>query len=79
MKVSEYTAQMGRLKICETCNWDIAEIRNRYKRECNIIGTQLSREISKYRSFIKSWLSISNISSRIMEIRNKLRGINNEN
>ena len=75
MKVAEYTTLMGRLKICETGNWDIEEIRNRYKRVCNISGTQLSREISKYRSFIKFWLSISNISTRIMEIRNKLKGI----
>lgn len=79
MKVSEYTHKMGMLKICEICNFDIAEIRNRYKRECNIIGTQLSREIAKYKIFIKTCISIPKISKRIMEIRNKLRGINNEN
>ena len=48
MKIIDYIKQMGRIKISEICNWDLADIRNRLIRVTNIRDGQISRVMKKF-------------------------------
>ena len=76
MKMQAYLKQLGMLKLCELCNWDLADIRLHLYRETDIDkGTQLSRAMAEFKSFVKDYLNISlKDRKRIEELLIKLRG-----
>lgn len=75
MKVQDYIRENGYQKICEKCNWDLADIKNHLLREtCIEIGSQLSREMAKFKKFIYKVTQKARVSPRIEEIIRKLKG-----
>ena len=71
----EFIKYHGMLKICELCNWDIADIRLVYKRECCYqYPNQLSMKMAEYKKFIKNFNAELLQSKRMLEIQAKLRG-----
>lgn len=79
MKPHELTKRFGMLKICDICNWDLADIRRFYMRNSEIIiSTQLSRLTRMYRDFINEGIKTIRYGKYIRELKAKLGGTNNE-
>ena len=79
MKVDNLIKIMGRLKICEDNNWDLADIRMFIMRECNYGGeSQLSRHISKFKIFMENHILELKKGNIIHEILKKLEEQNND-
>jgi len=73
IKIADFTKYYGKLKICESCNWDIADIKLLYIRECEIKNpNQLSNIVKEYKIFIRNY-SGERFSNRILEFQRKLR------
>jgi len=73
IKIADFTKYYGRLKICESCNWDIADIRLLHARECEIKNpNQLSNIVKEYKTFIRNFNN-ERFSDRILEFQRKLR------
>lgn len=74
-KIDEVTKEKGMLKICEFCNWDVADIGLFYERESSYKNkNQISRLKSEYKQFIKDFNKVIKDSPRMLEIQAKLRG-----
>lgn len=74
-KIDEVTKEKGMLKICEICNWDVADIGLFYERESNYKNkNQISRLKSEYKQFIKDFNKVIKDNPRMLEIQAKLRG-----
>ena len=74
-KIDEVTKEKGMLKICEICNWDVADIGLFYERESSYKNkNQISRLKSEYKQFIKDFNKVIKDSPRMLEIQAKLRG-----
>ena len=72
-KIVDLTKHYGRLKICGLCNWDIADIKLLYTRECEIKNpNQLSNIVKEYKTFIRNF-SGERLSKRLLEFQRKLR------
>lgn len=73
IKIADFTKYYGKLKICESCNWDIADIKLLHARECEIKNpNQLSNIVKEYKTFIRNF-SGERLSKRILEFQRKLR------
>ncbi len=74
-KIDEVTKEKGMLKICEICNWDVADISLFYERESSYKNkNQISRLKSEYKQFIKDFNKVIKDNPRMLEIQAKLRG-----
>ena len=71
---SIYIKEKGYLKICEDCNWDLADINQNLIRETSSNIRSIHRKMAEIRKFIYKSNQHIRTSRRILEIKRKLRG-----
>ena len=76
MKLIDYIKKVGKETICRICNYDLRDIANHLVRETDLKAgsSQLCRAMKDFRQLIENMVPKGKHSSRIMEIKRKLRG-----